>query len=381
MIINRRAAGFLTGAALLLVACATPSGAPATSPGADPSTSAGASTADLADDATSADPIDPTALAGDAQAPLTGDDARLIVYSGRKESLIGPLVERFEAESGIAVEMRWGDTAPLAATLLEEGDASLADVYFAQDPGGLGAVEGLLAPLPQAILDRVPAAFRDPAGHWVGVSGRSRVVVYNTHTVKPQEIPADLDGFTEPVWKGRIGWAPTNASFQAMVTAMRSLWGEEKTRTWLAGMVANEPVAYESNAPVVAAVGAGEVEVGLVNHYYLHRFLVEEGEGFAARNHFMTGGGPGAMVLVSGAGILRTAAHRAAAERFVAFLLSDEAQRFFVTESWEYPVAAGIDGPDDLPPLADLKSPALPLADLADLQGTMDLLRETGVLP
>lgn len=380
MIISRRAAGFLAGAVLLLSACATPSGAPATDPTTDPSTAAGGATADATGSTDSADPAS-TSTDPSAQAPLTGDDAKLIVYSGRKESLIGPLIERFEAETGIQVDMRWGDTAPLAATLMEEGQASPADVFFAQDPGGLGAVEGLLAPLSPAILDRVPAAFRDPAGHWVGVSSRSRVVVYNTQTVKPQEIPADLDGFTDPVWKGRIGWAPTNASFQAMITAMRKLQGEEQTRAWLAGMMANEPVAYESNAPVVAAVGAGEVEVGLVNHYYLHRFLVEEGEGFSARNHFMTGGGPGAMVLVSGAGILQTAAHKAAAERFIAFLVSDEAQRFFVTESWEYPVATGVDGPADLPPLAALKSPALPLADLADLQGTIDLLRQTGVLP
>lgn len=360
MIRYRPSVGFVAGAAMLLAACSTPAAAPSAAP-------EGAGSAASGDAA--------------AQATLAGDDAQLVVYSGRKESLIGPLIQTFQKETGIQVEMRWGDTAPLAATLLEEGQASPADVFFAQDPGGLGAVEGLLDKLPQGVLDRVPAGFRDPAGRWVGVSGRSRVVVYNTGLVKPEEIPADLDGLTDPVWKGRIGWAPTNASFLAMVTAMRRLWGEERTGAWLEGMLANEPVAYESNAPVVAAVGAGEVEIGLVNHYYLHRFLVEQGDSFPVRNHFMAGGGPGAMVLVSGAGILKTAAHRTAAERFLAFLVADEAQRFFSTESWEYPVVASAAAPPDLPPLMTLRSPHVAFAELADLEGTMALLRRTGVLP
>lgn len=326
---------------------------------------------------------DPASVAeSPAAPPERGDNAGpLVVYSGRKESLIGPLIERFEEESGIVVEMRWGDTAPLAATLLEEGEASPADVFFAQDPGGLGAVEELLAPLPDEILSRVPAAFRDPAGRWVGVSGRSRVLVYNRETVPEAELPEQLEDLTAPRWRGRVGWAPTNASFQAMVTAMRRLWGEEKTRRWLEDMQANDPTAYESNAPVVAAVGAGEVELGLVNHYYLQRFLLEEGEDFPARNHYMQGGGPGSLVLVSGAGILARSAHRTQAERFIAFLLSDAAQQFLAEESWEYPVASGQAAPADLPDLAELKSPAIPLADLADLEGTLALLRETGVLP
>lgn len=327
-------------------------------------------------------PASPDAATEAADPPAGADAAGpLVIYSGRKESLIGPLIERFQAESGIAVEMRWGDTAPLAATLLEEGEASRADVFFAQDPGGLGAVEALLSPLPEALLAQAPTAFRDPAGRWVGVSGRSRALVYHSDTVKPEDLPEDLAGLTQPEWKGRVGWAPTNASFQAMVTAMRKLEGEDKARSWLEGMQANEPVAYESNAPVVAAVGAGEVEVGLVNHYYLHRFLVEEGPDFPARNHFMQGGGPGSLVLVSGVGILARSTRKEQAEGFVAFLLSEASQRFLADESWEYPVVATVPGPADLPSLAELKSPAVPLADLADVAGTLSLLRETGVLP
>jgi iron(III) transport system substrate-binding protein len=204
---------------------------------------------------------------------------------------------------------------------LEEGKNSPADVFFAQDPGGLGAVEGLLAPLPEELLEPVPPRFRDPEGRWVGISGRARTVVYNTQTLSPQDLPEDIWGFTGPEWKGRIGWAPTNASFQTMVTAMRTLWGRRRRSSgWRASC--NEPVTYENNSSVVAAVGAGEVEVGFVNHYYLFRFLQEEGESFPARNYFMPGGGPGSLVMVAGAGVLSSSDNPQAAQKFINFLLS-----------------------------------------------------------
>jgi iron(III) transport system substrate-binding protein len=312
-----------------------------------------------------------------------GSGGKLVLYSGRSQNLVEPLIEDFERETGIDVETRWGGTAELAVALLEEGDASPADVFFAQDPGGLGAVEALLALLPQAVLDRVPARYADPDGRWVGISGRARTVVYNTERVQEADLPADLEGFTDPAWKGRIGWAPANASFQAMVTAMRKTWGEEKTRTWLKDMLAGEPTTYEGNAPIVAAVGAGEVDVGLVNHYYLSRFLEEEGADFPARNYFMPGGGPGSLVLVSGAGILASAERRAAAEQFVAFLLSPEAQQYFSDETAEYPLVEdpGVEAPANLVPIESLNAMQIDLADLADLEGTVALLRDVGALP
>ena len=205
-----------------------------------------------------------------------GGDETLVVYSGREEELVEPLFERFEQETGIDVEVRYGDSAELAATIAEEGDNSPADVFFAQDPGSLGAVEreGRLAKLPQEALDRVPARFRDPDGHWVGTSGRSRVIAYNTDALSEDEVPDSVFALTDPKWKGKIGIAPTNASFQAFVSAMLLELGEERTRTWLEGLKANEPKLYEKNTPVVEAVGSGEIELGLVNHYYL--YLVKE---------------------------------------------------------------------------------------------------------
>jgi iron(III) transport system substrate-binding protein len=318
-----------------------------------------------------------------ACAPTTASTEResLVVYSGRSENLVAPIIEQFETASGIDVEVRWAGTSELAATLLEEGENSPADVFFAQDPGGLGAVEGLLAPLPQDLLQKVPPEFRDSDGRWVGLSGRARVVVYNTERLSPEDLPQDIWDFIDPQWKGRLGWAPTNASFQTMVTAMRKLWGEEKTRQWLEGILANEPVVFEGNANIVEAVGAGEIDAGFVNHYYLFRFLQEQGESFPARNYFIPGDGPGSLVMVAGAGVLESSQRKDAAERFLSFLLSPVAQQYFATQTFEYPVVEGVVTPRELPELDSLSGAPLELSDLADLQGTVALLSEAGVLP
>lgn len=323
----------------------------------------------------------PTTAAAESAAPATS--GTLIVYSGRSENLVGPLIEKFEAASGIDVEVRYGSTPEVAATLLEEGANSPADLFFAQDPGGLGAVAnaGLLAPLPETIVNAVKPEFRSPDGLWVGVSGRARVVVYNTDLLTEADLPADIADFTDPAWSGRIGWAPTNASFQAMVTGMRVLWGEEETRTWLEGMQANAPVVYEGNAPIVEGVAAGEVAVGLVNHYYLYRFLAEQGEDFAARNYFLPGGGPGSLVLVAGAGRLATGKNEANALAFIEYLISTEVQEYFTTETSEYPVVEGVAAPAELTPIEELNAAAITVTDLADVQGTIKLLQEVGVLP
>jgi iron(III) transport system substrate-binding protein len=323
-----------------------------------------------------------TACGGQAFGAMS-DDApqRLTIYSGRSESLVGPIIEQFEEASGIDVQVRYGATSEMAATLLEEGNDSPADVFFAQDPGGLGAITGLLTPLPENILDQVDGRFRDPNDRWVGISGRGRVIVYNTEAVKPEELPQDLRDFTDPQWKGRIGWAPTNGSFQTMVTAMRSVWGEEQTRRWLEEILANEPVAYEKNTPIVAAVGAGEVDVGFVNHYYLYRFLQEEGESFPARNYFLPGGGPGSLVMVAGAGVVASSDNHEAAHKFLRFMLSPVAQQYFATQTFEYPLVEGVRTQRELPPLAELNAIQVDLANLADLEGTLTLLRDVGALP
>ncbi len=309
------------------------------------------------------------------------EPGKLVVYSGRSQSLVDPVIQQFAEVTGIDVQVKYAKTSQLAATLLEEGRNSPADVFFAQDPGGLGAVAEMLTPLPETILDQVPAWARSPQGRWVGISGRARTVVYNTERLTEADLPYDMFGFTGPEWKDRIGWAPTNASFQTMVTAMRAAWGEDKTRTWLQGVQANNPTIYPKNTPQVAAVAAGEIDVGFVNHYYLFRFLAEEGEDFPARNYHPRAGGPGSMIMVAGAGILDTAENRTNAERLLEFLLSSPGQQYFASQTFEYPLVDDVKTQRVLVPISEINAPQIPLSDLADLSGTQRLLRETGVLP
>lgn len=321
--------------------------------------------------------------AGCGVVPLTqAEPGTLTVYSGRTQALVGPLLEQFAKDTGINIQVRYGDTAELAATILEEGNNSPADIFFAQDAGALGALAkaGRLQKLPDAALQKVDAKFRSPAGEWVGVSARARTVVYNTKQLKPEDLPDTVLGFTDPKWKGALGWAPTNASFQAFVTAIRVTEGEEAAKAWLEGIKKNQPRVYPNNITIVDAVGKGEIAAGFVNHYYLYNFLKEQGDDFPARNYHPRGGGPGAMVNVAGLGMLTTAKNTAAAERFIAYMLDKDAQTYFSQETSEYPLLAGVDPLPGLAPLSSINTPKVDLSNLADLQGTLKLLRDTGVL-
>jgi len=325
-----------------------------------------------------ANPTAPPASDPAAESP----SGSLTIYSGRSESLVGPLLERFEAQSGVDVEVKYAGTSELAATILEEGDASPADVFFGQDAGALGALaaEGRLAELPEATLDRVDPRFRSPDGVWVGVSGRARVVAYDTRVYEEGELPTEIEAFTDPAWKGKIGWAPTNASFQAFVTAFRVLEGDDAARAWLEGVQANQPKVYEGNNAVLSAIAAGAIEVGFINHYYLMVALAEQGDTIPVRNHFLSGDDPGALVNVAGAGILTTAGNPIAARAFVDFLLTEESQEYFATETQEYPLVTGVAANAELPPLSEIDSPDIDLSDLSDLEGTLRLIQEAGVL-
>jgi iron(III) transport system substrate-binding protein len=312
--------------------------------------------------------------AEDADGPLT-------VYSGRSEELVGEVLAGFTEATGIELEVRYGDTAELAATIINEGDRTPADVYFGQDAGALGALqaEGLFTPLPDDLVDLVDPAFASTSGEWVGVTGRVRVLTYSTEVLSEDDLPDSVLELTEPEWAGRVSWAPTNGSFQAFVTALRVSEGEDVARDWLEGMIANDVQVFENNASQVEAVGRGEVDVALVNHYYLSRFTAEDPD-FPAANRFLPGD-VGGLVNVAGVGILAATDQPSAAEQFVRYLLSDEVQNFFGTETAEreFPAVSGIEA-TGLPTVAELEAPAIDLSDLADLQGTLQLLQETGAL-
>jgi iron(III) transport system substrate-binding protein len=308
-----------------------------------------------------------------------GSDADLTVYSGRNEQLIGDLVKDFEKRSGLDVEVRYGDSAELAAQIAEEGDNSPADVFFSQDAGALGSVEPQLAPLPRDVLDRVPERYRDDAGRWAGASARSRVVAFDSRELKPANLPDTILAFTRPEWKGRIGFAPTNASFQAFISAMRLDIGDERTRQWLAGIKANQPKTYENNIQTEEAISRNEVDVGFVNHYYAYELKAEHPD-FPVRNHFLRKGDPGSLVNAAGPGILATSDSKPAADKFVRYLLSREGQTYFSQKLYEYPVVAGIAPPPGLPPLDSLQGPTIKLEDLGGkLRSTLQMIDQAGL--
>jgi len=310
---------------------------------------------------------------------LSSEDA-LVVYSGRSEELVGPLIQQFEDTAGTPVEVRYGDTAELAAQLLEEGEDTPADVFFSQDAGALQVIqdEGRTTALPQDVIKAVPAKFRSAQGQWVGTSGRARVMVYNTDQVQRSDLPSSVQALTDPAWQGAVGIAPTNASFQSFVTAMRMTLGEEQTQQWLEAMVANDVQRFENNTAILDAVNAGQVEVGLVNHYYWYEKAAELGaENMASANAEFAPGDIGNLVNVAGLAVLQASDPATA---FVTYMLSDPAQEYFAQEVSEYPLVKGVAAQEDLPPLSEVEGPDIALAELRDLKGTQELLMDVGLL-
>jgi iron(III) transport system substrate-binding protein len=304
-------------------------------------------------------------------------DDQLLVYSGRSEALIGPLVEQFEQDTGIDVEVRYAGSAELAAQLLEEGENSPADVFLAQDAGALGAAAkaGLLVGLPEEIYSLVPTSYSAADRSWVGVSGRARVLVYNPDLVS--EIPASIFDLEDSSWEGRIGIAPTNASFQAFVTAMRVIHGDQRTLLWLEAMKVNA-VVYEKNGAILEAVESGQRAAGLINHYYWYARAKDVGE--SAMNSKLAqfqGADAGNLVNVAGVGML---ADSDSAKEFIKYLLSDQGQAYFAEETREYPLVGGISPADQLTPLAEIPSPEIDLSDLDTLSETLELIRQAGLI-
>lgn len=318
-----------------------------------------------------------------ALAACSGDDAGLVIYSGRNQGLVEPLLQKLEKAIGTKVEIRYGDSAELSAQILEEGDQTEAGLFFSQDAGALGALskEGRLATLPQPTLDKVDQAYRSDKGDWVGVSGRVRVLVY--HPGKVPTPPASVHDLVKPEWKGKIGYAPTNASFQAFVTGMRVLEGDDATRTWLEGLKANSPKTYGNNTDVLTAVDSGQVSIGLLNHYYWYERVAEKGEaGVTARVHYLPAGDPGGLVNVAGVGLLKGAGEKESeyAQKAAEFLLSEEAQRYFADETKEYPLAAGVSQAKGLPTLDSLDPPKIDLGKLDSLKETLAMIQGVGLV-
>lgn len=310
------------------------------------------------------------------------EDVTLTVYSGREEEFVGPLFDQFQEDEGIELDVRYGDSAELAAQILEEGDASPADLFLSQDAGSLGAVAeaGSFVAIDSSILDRVDERFRSPEGLWVGTSGRARVAAYNTEALSAEELPTSIEDFTAPEWEGRIGFPPTNSSFQAFVAAMIETQGEDAARAFLEGLVANDPQLYEDNSSTVRAVAAGEIDVGFVNHYYLYEVSAEDGD-IPVANHFFEGGDVGALVNSAGIGVMTTSDTPEEAEVLVDYLTDEPGQTYFAEETFEYPVVPAYEPQEDLVPLEEIQAPDIDLSNLAGtIEPALTLLAEVGLL-
>jgi iron(III) transport system substrate-binding protein len=309
-------------------------------------------------------------------------DRSLTVYSGRSEELVGPLFKKFEESSGIKLNVLYGDSAALSSQLIEEGAKSPADVFFSQAPGPLGAVDGaaLLRSLDGDTTKLVDVSSRAQDGEWVGISARARVLVYDPAKTPKESLPTSIMGLAEPGSDLTVGIAATNASFQDFVSAMRVQLGDDATLLFLDGLADNGVRTYPNNVSIVEAVGRGEVNVGLVNHYYNLELRAQDAS-LATENYFFTPGDLGSLVLVSGAGVLKSSDDTKSANEFIAFLLSEESQKFFATETFEYPLASGVAGPPDQPTLADLGKPSVELDKLGQqLSSTLTLIEKAGLV-
>jgi iron(III) transport system substrate-binding protein len=315
-----------------------------------------------------------------AMPALSGE---LTLYSGRGEALVGELIEFVEdLYDDLTVDVRYNSAAELVNQIQTEGDNSPADAFFSVNAGSLGALKdaGRTSTLPDEVLEFVPEAFRDPDGAWVGTSGRARTLPYNTDQFDDDDVPDDIFAVPETeAFRDNVGWAPTYSSFQAFVTAMRVLNGEEQAREWLNAMLELGVEEYSDEFLVSQAVADGEIGLGFANHYYIQRVLA--GRPDAPIATAFTEGDAGAVFNVAGACVLDTAADADLAANFVRHLLSAEAQDYFARTTFEYPLVPEIEPIGRLPRIDELNPPEdLDLTQLSDLEGTIDLLRDVGVL-
>jgi iron(III) transport system substrate-binding protein len=325
--------------------------------------------------------------AGCGSSPSDSSDSSsggsLTLYSSQHEPMTEALVQGFEAENGAKVEVRYGEDEGLASQIEQEGEASPADVFLAENTPPLELLAGkeLLAAVDPSTLKEVPSQFNSPSGHWVGVAARETVMVYNPDLVAAGELPASILDLAKPEWKGRLAIAPSEPDFVPIVSAITKLDGEAAAKEWLEGFAANAK-RYNDNEGIIAAVDAGQVDAGIINHYYWFEAAAEEGKDkIASKLHYFGNEDAGALVNISGAGALESSDDPGLAQEFLAYLVSEEGQAA-MTESgdWEYPLNANVPPPPGLKPFDTLEPPKVGPADLGDGSGPLKLMQEVGLL-
>jgi iron(III) transport system substrate-binding protein len=345
---------------------------------------------------------EPSADAGEAAAPETTceanavdygevdqeeeavevDEDALVVYSGRNEELVAPLLEDFTEATGTELSVRYGSTSSITAQLLAEGADSPADVVLLQDAGALGALAdaGCLADLPEDLTGQTFEAYADDDERWVPLTGRARVVVYNPDLIDESELPETTEDLVDERFAGQIGIAPGNASFQAFVTALRVLEGEDAAEEFARSLVDTGAPVFEGNDAILDAVDSGELPMGLINHYYWFEQAAEVGaESVTAQLHYLRDGEAGSLVNVSGSGVVSSSDRSEDAVTLVDFLLSEQAQEYFAGETYEYPMTEAVPTAAELPALDELDAPEIDLDDLASLSETLEMLDRVGL--
>ncbi|SFB77957.1 iron(III) transport system substrate-binding protein [Polaromonas sp. OV174] len=306
----------------------------------------------------------------------------IVIYNAQHASLTKAWAEAFTKETGIKVTLRNGGDTELGNQIVQEGAASPADVFLTENSPAMALVDtaGLFAPLGAATLSQVPANFRPAHGRWTGIAARSTVFVYNKAKLTPAQLPKSLMDLAGPSWKGRWAASPAGADFQAIVSALLELKGEAATAAWLKGMKENA-VIYKGNGVVMKAVNAGQVEGGVIYHYYWFGDQAKTGENSNnAALHYFRQQDPGAFVSISGGGVLASSKHQAEAQAFVHWLTGKGGQDILKTgDAYEYAVGVGAASNPKLVPLADLQSPKVEPSKL-NSKKVSDLMTQAGLL-
>ena len=311
-----------------------------------------------------------------------GTGREVTIYSGRSENLIEPVLDAFACKTGIAVSVRWGSSTELALLIGEEGDRTLADVFISRSPGPIGFLEsrGLLQQINTAVSDLVPAQHRSQEGTWVGFSGRKRVLVYNIDQLGSDQLPDSVFGLTGEEWRGKVAIPATNGSFIDWFTVFRDQYGAGAAR-WLDDMVANDARYYPNNRSIVEAVGRGEIEAGLVNHYYNFQEAAAGGDDHRALNHDLADEDIGSLLIITAATVTAASDRTEEAEALIRYLLAEPVQTYFTEETFEYPLAAGVDPVDALPALAALEIGSVDFDSLGDgFEETTEIIETSGIL-
>ncbi len=287
----------------------------------------------------------------------SADDEALVIYNAQHEQLTEEWTKAFTEETGIDVSIRNGGDSELANQIVVEGEASPADVFLTENSPAMSLVEeaGLFAPVDEATLDAVPASFRPGSGDWVGIAARDTVLVYNPDLISEEELPASIMELQDPKWKGQWGGAPGGADFQAIVSAILEVEGEDAAQAWLEGMKDNAKI-YRNNIVTMKAVNAGEVPMGIIYHYYWYRDQADTAENTAnTALHRFAPQDAGAFVSISGGGVLASSKRSEEAQEFLAWLVGEQGQTILGEGySYEYPVASGIPAREPLPALETL---------------------------